>query len=142
MAEDQIRVVGLNDFARNLKRLDTALPKALRLAGNEAADIVVKDARPRVPVGPGKGGHASSSIKAASTRTATRVQEGGNKFPYMPWLDFGGKVGRKHHTVRPFLKTGRYVWKSYADNRERVIEKLQDGLVQVARSAGIEVEDG
>jgi hypothetical protein len=136
---EPIRIDGLKEFQRNLKKMDSELPKGLRLAANSAAKIVVDDAVPRIPVGPGKGGHAASSVKAASTRTAARVSEGGNKFPYMPWLDFGGAVGPKKTSKRPFLRAGRYVWKAYADNDELVQQQLVDALTEVAKAAGLEI---
>ncbi|MFR9804616.1 hypothetical protein ACL02T_20370 [Pseudonocardia sp. RS010] len=134
-----IRVEGLREFSRSLRRMDADLPKGLREAGNAAAKIVVNAAKPKVPTGPGKGGHAKSSIKAASTRTAARVQGGGKRFPYYPWLDFGGRVGRKRSIRRPFLREGRYIWAAYAANDERIQEELVDQLKKVAQNAGLGV---
>lgn len=136
MAPELIKITGLKEFSRNLRRMDKDLPKGLRLAGNEAAQIVVKAAKPRVPR---KTGRASSSVKAVSTRTAARVSGGGPRVPWYPWLDFGGRVGRGRGVHRPFLKEGRYIWKAFADHRAQVQETLQDELVKVARSAGIGV---
>lgn len=134
---DPIKVDGLTEFSRNLKKLDRELPKALRMAFNDAADIVVNDARPRIPTRSGK---AKASVKARSTQTASRVVGGGNKAPYYPWLDFGGRVGRNRSIKRPFLKHGRYIYDAYFDNKRRYVEVLEDALVDVARQAGIEVE--
>jgi hypothetical protein len=134
-----ISVVGLKEFNRNLRRMDSELPKGLRLAGNAAAEIVVNEARPRVPIGPGIGGHAKNSIKVASTRTAVRVSAGGARFPYYPWLDFGGRVGRKRSVRRPFLKSGRYIWKAFDDRRADVERELAEQLENLARTSGIEV---
>lgn len=137
---DPIKIKGLAEFQRNLKKLDKDLPKALRLAGNEAAELIVSKARPLVPTGPGRGGHAKQSIKAKSTRTAARVSGGGKRYPYYGWLDFGGRVGRDRSVRRPFLKDGRYIWKAFANNRGKVEETLEDALLEVARSAGVEVD--
>jgi hypothetical protein len=137
---EPIRIEGLREFSRGLRRIGSDHAKGLRLAGNKAAQIVVDTAKPRVPIGPGKGGHAASSVKAASTRTAARVSGGGKKFPYYPWLDFGGRVGPNNSIHRPFLKQGRYIWKSYADRRDRVEEVLREELVRVARGAGFELD--
>ena len=140
MADERIRIEGLKDLQRSLKLISKDAPKALRLAGNEAANLIVREARPKVPIGPGEGGHAASSIRAASTRTQTRVQEGGNKFPYMPWLDFGGAGGKDKKNKRPFIKKGRYIWASFADNRERVSDKLAEELGKVIESSGLRRE--
>lgn len=131
-----IRISGLREFNRNLRQLDRSLPKGLRLAGNKAADIVVTEAKPRVPR---RTGRAAASVRAASTRTSARVRGGGAKVPYYPWLDFGGRVGRNNSVSRPFIKEGRYIWKAFADRRADVQDELHDALVDVARSAGIEV---
>lgn len=133
----QIRVDGLKQLNKSLKALGADFPKAIRLAGNEAADIVVAQARPKVPSGPGAGGHAASSIKTASTRTAGRVKAGGPKFPYFPWLDFGGKVGRRHKTTRPFLRSGRYVWKAYGEKSAVVATTLALALDKVIVESGL-----
>jgi hypothetical protein len=135
--EELIRIDGLKELQRALKTVSKDAPKALRLAGNDAANLVVNDARPRVPIGPAQGGHAVSSIKAASTRTQTRVQEGGNRFPYMPWLDFGGMGGRDKKNWRPFVKKGTFIWASFVDNRQQVQDKLEESLTQVIRSSGL-----
>lgn len=134
-----IRIEGLRELNRGLRKLSAEAPKQLRIAGNAAAAIVVDEARPRVPVGPGHGGHARASLKAASTRTAARVSAGGNRYPYYPWLDFGGAAGRNKAVKRPFLKKGRYIWASFADRRDEVQAELRDGLTAAVRSAGLEV---
>lgn len=138
---EPIKIQGLAEFRRNLKTLSGELPKALRVAGNKAAQIIVDDAVPKVPTGPGKGGHAASSIRARSTQSAARVMGGGTKYPYFPWLDFGGGVGKGKSVKRPFIKTGRYIWKSFDDNSDLVHERLAEALVDVARQAGVEVND-
>lgn len=137
MTGEAIRVTGLREFRQNLKKLDADLPKALRMAFNGAADIVVTDARPRVARRSGK---AAGTVKARSTQTASRVVGGGNKAPYYPWLDFGGRVGRNHSVTRPFLKNGRYIYDAYFDNRARYGELLEQGLLDVAASAGVVIE--
>ena len=138
MADDAIRISGLREFRQGLKQLDSDLPKALRLAFNDAADIVVTDARPRVP---SRSGKAASTVKARSTQSAARVVGGGNKAPYYPWLDFGGRVGRRKSVKRPFLPKGRYIYNAYfrAKASGQFQDALSNGLIQVARTAGIEV---
>ena len=134
---DPIKIDGLNQFRANLKVLDRELPKALRIAFNKAADIVVNDARPAVP---SRSGKARASVKARSTQTYSRIVGGGNKAPYYPWLDFGGKVGRDKSVRRPFLKDGRYIYDAYYRNKPKFAEVLQDSLVDVARQAGVEID--
>ncbi|HKX46589.1 MAG TPA: HK97 gp10 family phage protein [Planctomycetota bacterium] len=136
MAE-AIRVEGLSEFARNLKSIDAELPKMLRVALNDVADLVVDDATPRIPR---RSGRAARSVRARSTRTAVRIVGGGARVPYYPWLDFGGRVGRGGSIRRPFLKDGRYIYDSYYRNKPRFAELLEAKLIDTARAAGVEVD--
>lgn len=138
MAE-AIRVDGLAQFQRNLRRMDADLPKALRVALNQAADVVVSDAKPHVPK---KTGKAAGSMKVASTRTAVRVKAGGRRAPYYPWLDFGGAVGKNKSIRRPFLKDGRYIYESYFKKTKsgEFQAVLTKALLDVAAEAGVVVD--
>lgn len=133
---EPIAVEGLREFVRSLRSLDAALPKMVRLAANEAANIVVVEAQSRTPKRSGK---AAKSIKAKSTRNAARVASGGARAPYMPWLDYGGKVGRNDTASRPFIADGRYVYPSFYDNRAKVEETFRSALRRIAVDAGLEV---
>ena len=135
----EVQLHGLREFRTRLRAMDRDLPKGLRKAGNRAAAIVVDASRPRVPVGPGRGGHASASIKAASSQSATRVSEGGARFPYMPWLDFGGTINKHtgNPTLRSFLRKGRYIWAAFSDHRTEVEHELLVALDELARDNGI-----
>lgn len=135
---DSIQITGLKEFRSGLKAMHKDLPKALRVAFNDAADVVVMDARPKIP---SRSGRAKGSVKARSTQTSSRVVGGGNKAPHYPWLDFGGRVGRRNSVKRPFLKEGRYIYNAYFRNKRsgRYQEILSDGLIKVGRDAGIEV---
>ena len=132
---DAVKIEGLREFQRGLKDMDRDLPKALRLAFNSAADVIVSDARPRVP---SRTGRARASVVARSTQTKARVEGGGRKAPYYPWLDFGGRLPSGPR--RPFIgRTGRYIYHAFFRRRDEFTADLSDRLVDVARSAGIEV---
>jgi hypothetical protein len=136
---DAITVEGLAEFSRNLRKLDSELPKALRLALNEAADLVVNEARPGIP---SRTGRARRSVRKASTRTAVRVRGGGNRAAYYPWLDFGGRVGKGRSVSRPFLTEGRYIYAGYFRLRDsgEFQKVLTAGLLKVAAQAGVVVD--
>lgn len=134
-----IQIEGLTEFRKALKELDNDLPKALRMAFNEAADTVADDARVRVPR---DSGTARGSVKTASTQRYARVKGGGNKAPYYPWLDFGGKIPRGPH--RRFLHNGRYIYNAYFKHRDSgdFGDNLSDALIKVAKTAGLDVTHG
>lgn len=133
----EIRIDGLAEFSRNLKKLDSDLPKMLRIGLNDAVNIVVNYARPRIPT---RSGRAARSLRAQSTRTAARIAAGGRRAPYFPWLDFGGKGPGGRPAPRPFYKDGRYLWKGYIVKRDELNAGLVRALVGVAEQAGIEVD--
>jgi|SRR5689334_3043361 len=135
---EAIKITGLSEFTRNLKRLDAEVPKLQRKALNDAAEIVLGYARPRIPH---RSGRAAASLKAKSTQTAVRVAAGGTKAPYYPWLDFGGRVGRKKRTKRPFIGEGRYIFPALRAKREEFEAAVQAALVASAKAAGFEVSD-
>lgn len=134
---DPIKVEGLAEFRRNLRTLDSNLGKAMRIALNDSAGIVVDWAQARVP---SRSGKARGSVRAKSTQTEARVEGGGKRVSYYPWLDFGGRVGRKRSVKRPFIKSGRYIYPGYTSNREEVQARLLKALLQVCDESGLAVD--
>lgn len=133
-----IKVVGLAEFNRSLRKMDADLPKGLRVALNQSVDTIVIAAQAQVPK---RSGRAAASIRAQSTRTVARVKAGGARAKYYPWLDFGGRVGKHKSVKRPFLKEGRYLYDAYFDKRDSGVfqDILTTALRDLAASAGIEV---
>ncbi len=134
--EASIRIEGLREFNRALRQLDNDLPRMLRLAMNKAAAVVVDYGQARMPR---RSGRAVATIKASSTRTSVRVAEGSRRAPYVPWLDFGGKVGRSHSVGRPYIKGGRYLYPALTDKRDEIQAALESALSEVVSAAGLEV---
>lgn len=130
------KVTGLVEFVRSVKKLDGDLPKLNRLGMNAAADIVLDYARPLIPR---RTGRAAGSLKARSTQTAVRIQAGGKRAPYYPWLDFGGRVGRRKAVKRPYIGEGRYLYPALRAKRREFEAALTGVLVETARAAGLEV---
>lgn len=135
--DEKIRVEGLAQLNRALRRVSADAPKGLRLVGNEAADLLVTKTRPEIPR---LTGAAAASLRAQSTRTSARVAVGGRKAPYYPWLDFGGQGRIKGHPAhRDFRKGGRYLYPTLARQQQAIARILQEGIVAVARDAGLDV---
>lgn len=134
---DAIRIDGLAAFTRNLRKVDRNLPKALRRSMNDAADIVLDYARPKVP---SRTGRARASLRASSTPKLVRVSAGGKRVPYYGWLDFGGRGPNGRPARRPFFKEGRYIYKGLTVKRKEFSVALERALVSTARAAGIEVD--
>lgn len=136
---EPIRINGLREFTRGLRQAGTEFPKQVRVALNDAAGLLIDEARPKIPR---RSGRAGRSLRAASTRKAVRVRAGGARAPYYPWLDFGGRVGRGKSIKRPFIKDGRYLYGSYYQlrNQGRIQERMVEALSRTADAAGLGIE--
>lgn len=133
---DAIRIDGLAQFNRNLRKLDGDLPKLLRVSLNDATGVIIGYAKPRIPK---RSGRAAGTLRARSTRTKARVSAGGRRAPYYPWLDFGGKGPNNRPAKRPFYVDGRYLYQALIIKRDEFHAALTRSLVGVAEQAGIEV---
>jgi HK97 gp10 family phage protein len=132
----RIEVKGLKEFQKALRDMDSDLPKQLRIALNQASQLVVDKAKTDIPT---RSGAARSSLKARSGQREARVAAGGRKAPYYPWLDFGGRVGRNRSVHRAYYKEGRYIYPALRQNREEIITVMTTAVADLARRAGLDV---
>jgi hypothetical protein len=134
---DQVNITGLKEFQRALRDMDKALPKQIRLVLNDATELVLDWARPRIPT---KTGRAKASLKARSSQREARVAMGGTRAPWMPWLDFGGEGKRPGRPpARQFIKAGRYLYPGLEARRDDITQKMSEGLDALGREAGLEM---
>lgn len=131
-----VRVEGLRDLQAALRRLDGESQKALRVALNTAVELIAVDVRRRLPYGTGR---AKSTVRPTSSQREASLSAGGRKAPYVPWLDYGGRVGRNRSVSRPFKPEGRYVYPSYHANRDDMLDVLATEITRAAISAGLTV---
>lgn len=134
---DTLRISGLKEFRGALKQLDKGLPKGLRVAFNGSADFLIGKVRPQIPKLTGR---AARSVKARSSQTEVRVAVGGRQAPWYPWLDFGGRTGRKRSVDRPFIKEGRYLYPTFHKYRAEFTKITEGALVSLAEDAGLDVD--
>lgn len=134
--EQRIAIGGLSQLSRGLRAVDAEAPKRLRLAFNEAADLLIAEARPTIP---SVSGAARRSLVARSTRTSARVGVGGRRAPYYPWLDFGGQGRRAGRPApREFIREGRYLYPALVRIRPRIEQLLDRELSAVVAAAGLQ----
>jgi hypothetical protein len=136
---EPIQVQGLREFQAALKAMDGNSQKKLKVVLDEASVTVARGAARRVPT---KTGRAGASLRAQSSQREAKVVGGSGKVPYFGFLDFGGRVGRHKSVARPFVKSGRYMYPAFSANRESILRALQDGIVSLAREAGLEATNG
>lgn len=133
----EIQIDGLKELQKGLRAIDKEAPKQLRITLNEVADLVISKGRALVPQ---RTGRARRSWKARSTQKEARVSYGGKQAPHMPWLDWGGRVGRRRSVVRPYIKGGRYLYPTVAKYRSQIQGIADDKIAEVARGAGLDVD--
>lgn len=131
-----LHIDGIKEMNKALKAIDKTAPAATRLALNGVADFVIGKALPGVP---SRTGRARRSWRAQSTRTSSRISYGGKQAPYMPWLDFGGRTGRKKSVQRQFIQGGRYLFPVISKHKAEIASFSEKALIQVARDAGLDV---
>ena len=137
-AIDPIKIEGLRELQKALKDADGESQKRLRIVFNEVAETIVQGARRRMPT---KTGAAKSSVRATSGQREAKVSAGSKKAPYVPWLDYGGSVGRNKSVTRPFVKGGRYVYPTYHSNKDSIQKALVEQLTKLLREVGLDVSD-
>lgn len=133
----RVQVTGLADLQKALRQVDKDLPKELAGGLAEVSQIVVDEARPHIPVRSGK---AAGSMKIRKQQRGASIALGGNAAPYMPWLEFGGTVGKSNSIKRPFVHAGRYTYPALRRKDAEVKAKLDEVLERMAKAAGFETE--
>jgi len=129
MADDfaRIQVDGLNQALLDLARMrDKEVPKAIKQANLDAAQLVVPTAKAEAPKGATN--KLSDSVRAKATKKAGSLQAGSAvRVPYAGPIHFGWF--RRHIQPNPFLyravdKRIGDVYRVYVQQMERVIARF------------------
>ena len=130
-----ITIRGLDEFRASLGNLEQGLPQALRGALGASSELVLTDARRRVPT---RSGAARGSLRVVLADHLATVVGGSGRVPYFGWLDFGGAVGRRRAVRRAYIGDGRYVYFAHQQVRARYGEILSGALSEAIAAAGLE----
>lgn len=134
-----IKVRGLTELKTGIAKMEAGAQAKLETVMENTADTVLSEARRRVPTRSGK---ARASLVVRTTARGAEVVGGGSRAPYYPWLDYGGRVGRKGSVLRPYKKQGRYIYPAVSGNYSEMMEAAETGLVDLAKESGLEVRRG
>lgn len=137
MDDASVKVTGIVELQKALREIDKELPKELAAGLAEAADIVARAARQKMPV---KTGRAVASVKVRKQQRGAALAYGGSKAPYAPWLDFGGSVGRHKSIHRPVITGGRYIYPALKEHDVEVRAKVDEVLERMAKKAGFDTD--
>ena len=84
----RVEIQGAAKLRRALKRAGVDM-KELSAVNRRAAASVAAAAKPRTPVGPGKNGHLSATVRPGATQRAGIVRVGGKAKPYAGVVHYG-----------------------------------------------------
>lgn len=129
-----VEVDGLKELRKALRDIDKGFARELGQAGKRAAEIVADEARPKLPV---RSGRARASVRATAGRGGS-VVAGGATAPYVPWLTFGGNVGRDDSVQRPVIRGGRYFYPALRARRDAVVDAFAAAVEQLTKKAGLQ----
>ena len=120
-----------------LERLHVAAEQALDHSVNDSADRVASRTKAAIPLGPEAHGHLQSSVRVErSEGLRATVAEGGPRFPYVYFLEFGGRVGRRHAVHREYIRSGRYLYPALRTVRPGIEPVMEEHLIEACRESG------
>lgn len=136
MAAETIRVDGLKELNIALRKVDRDAPRELASELSGISTHVMNRARPKVPR---ISGDAAASIKVRKKAKGSMLAIGGARAPYMPWLNFGGSVGRSKSIHRPMVKPDYFIYRTLSEEKSTIDRMLNSALERMGRRAGFEV---
>lgn len=150
MQDVKTEVRGIRELSGALRKIDSESQKKLKESFKGIAESVASSVRTKVPK---RKGRAAASIVARGSTRGASIAFGGQKAPYMPWLDFGGSVGRGHRSGVPWSGAikrdwlgnptgmGRYVYPTIKEHGREIKEETDKALKKAIKSAGFETKD-
>jgi hypothetical protein len=148
MNEFKVEVRGIRELGSAFRKVDRELGDELKIRFTAVAQRIVSAAQQRMPHVSGK---AAESVKARGRQSGASIAFGGQAAPYMPWLDFGGSVGRGHVPGKAWSGAikrewlgrprgmGRYVYPAISEAKDETAKAVEYAVSGVARRAGFDV---
>lgn len=116
--------------------MDADLPKELRKANIEAAEVVATDARRRAEARGGVSRKSAPSIRAQGEQRRSKITIGGNQFPFALGAEFGSI---EYKQFDPFTGNGSdagyFFYPAIRETREEFMDVYEDVLDRLARRA-------
>jgi hypothetical protein len=130
-----VRVVGLAELQKDLRELDAALPRQLRLVNKEAADVVVDAALDKAHQLGGVAAHAAEALKSAAEQRRAVVTLGNDRHPEALGAEFGATKYRQFRAWRGSGDdAGYFLWPAIRETRDRVVQTFDEALGRLLRS--------
>jgi len=132
-----VKISGFTELRRALRQIDTNADKTL----GEAIFGIAKGIAVRISGAmPKLSGAAAGTVQPHLKLRGASISIGtGRSDDYVPWLDFGGAVGRQASIHRLFIKEGRYLYPQITAARSVTLKAIEDAIVIAAERAGFTV---
>lgn len=142
-----IKVEGLAELSRALRKMDTDLAKELRGANKDAARVAATAAKSRALSVGGAAAKVAPTIRASSGLKSASVGFGGAAAPFAGGAEFGAARDRQrtrstgtyvgYRQFKPWRGAGRsagyFVYPAIRDNEARIIEQYMESLDHLLR---------
>lgn len=131
-----IRVEGLAELQRELRKIDSKLPRELRVANKDAAEVVARAARARAVAQGSTAAKTAPSIKAAAEQRRSKVTLGGARYPFAWGAEFGGQGRPTTMQFRPHRgRDGYFLYPAIRSTRAEFMDVYERALDQLMRAA-------
>lgn len=134
----EVRVDGIRELNRALKRLGGEFPGELKEANREAADFVAAGARGRAVSLGSTAAHVAPSIRASAGQQSAAVSFGGAAYPMAGGAEFGAI---RYKQFQPWRGSGSdagyFVYPTIRDNSERIADTYVERLDDLLRRANL-----
>lgn len=163
----KMKLTGVAEYLTALRKVAPEAKKELSTDLKAIGKMVVTDAQGEMsfkrPTGRARRAY---KVKVVTRRgfEGVEISEGGTVAPYLPWLDFGGSVGRGRKStarvslhgggrvtvkrvgsrgtgsvVRPYIKEGRYLYPAYYRRYDDMVAATFEAVNRACHSAGLAV---
>lgn len=139
MVADRIDVRGLVELQRELRKVSAELPRMLRVANLEAAELVAAEARARALALGGVAAKVAPSVKALAEQRRAAVRLGGARYPMAMGAEFGGRGRPRTRQFAPWRGNGAgagyFLHPAKRDKTDEVVERFGDAVERITRAA-------
>lgn len=109
MADDVVRVEGLNEFRKGLREASRELPRVLTKAHRTIAQLVVGAARPRMTTKSGRTNRSASTLRAGASQGGAFIRAlgptaYGDEFGSNRFKQFKPHLGRVGYAIYPTIR--------------------------------------
>lgn len=128
MPNPKIKIAGLKELQRDLRRMQPAAAKDMRSELRQGALTVARAAGPYTPV---KSGKLAASYKPGATNRGAFVR---SRLPYAGIHEYGGTISPKGATIT--IRESAPIRKAIDAKADSIVNDIADGIQRVAKRHG------